>query len=161
MALIYHSLLLYLLFNVFFCLLVDDDGYQSTISVCSGKPLMANRDQLCGTGEILILKIEAKLHQTPLKLRRNFNTLICSSTVRTNHLHVMGYGGKGREKTKHENIFFPSFWCWLFLCKLISRPSMSNGLPWTKSAGSVSYSSGQRGQENEWKWGMFSWPQQD
>lgn len=76
---------------------MDDDVYQSTVYVCLGKPLMANRDEQCDTGEILILKVEAKLRQTLLKWTGNFDTPICSSTVRTNHLHVMGYDGKGRK----------------------------------------------------------------
>lgn len=84
---------------------MDDNIYQSTVYIHLGKPLMANRDQQCGTGDILILKIEAKLHQTLLKWRETL-TLICSSTVKTNHLHVTRYNGKGRKKTKHENIFF-------------------------------------------------------
>lgn len=78
---------------------MDDNIYQSTVYIRLGKPLIANRDQQCGTEEILILKIEAKLHQTLLKWRETL-TLICSSTVKTNHLHVTGYDGKGREKNQ-------------------------------------------------------------
>jgi len=87
---LYHSVLF------FFNLLMDYDVYQSTVCMYLGKPLITNRDQQCGTGEILILKVEAKLQQTLCKWTGNFNTLIHSSTVRTNHLHVMGHDEKGR-----------------------------------------------------------------
>lgn len=79
---------------------MQDNVYQSTVHISSGKALMANRDEQCGTGEVVILKVEAKLHQTLLEWIGNFNTLIHSSTVRTNHLHVIRYDGKGRKTKK-------------------------------------------------------------
>lgn len=59
---------------------------------------MGIRYQPCGTGETLLLKIEATLLQTLFKLAESFNTVQWSSSVRTYHPHVMGYDGKGREK---------------------------------------------------------------
>lgn len=55
---------------------MGDDVYQCTVYIFWGKHLMASSDELCATEDMLILKIETKLHQTLLKRGGKFDTVI-------------------------------------------------------------------------------------
>lgn len=111
----------------------------SALYICFlGKYLMASSDELCGTGDMLILKIEAKLHQTLLKRRDKFDTVIHCQTKRSTR-EGMWWEMKKRKEIKTKTTkptpkwgmqqtsllvlirtsYFPSFCCWLFLCKFV------------------------------------------
>lgn len=139
MALIYHLLLFYLLFT--FCLLMDGDIYQSTAYICLGNTLMGIRYQQCGTGETLLLKMEAKLLQTLWKLTGHFNTVLWSSSVGTYHPHVMRFDGKGKgkKKWKRNKHHYNFWWKYLILLVFFSAVYFFSNLPLIKAFGVVSF----------------------